>query len=132
MWLFGGGDDSQADSKSHKSSTEQTTSATNKPGSRDRKIEAVTMCESLVKDRLYSPSSASFQSAFNLDVKEQVEYYKKDNLYSVSSEVDAENKFGSKQHRHYTCETKPDKNYNHWKLVTLTGPAFADIGQTTT
>lgn len=77
--------------------------------------KAYFISQSFVKERLKSPSSADFPSAFNTQAFSVTAILP--NKYMVSSYVDAQNSFGAKIRSRYSCTLKHENN--NWSLESL-------------
>jgi len=82
------------------------------PGTGD-KIEALTMCQQFVKDRLRSPKSADFPWASDGRVTALGS-----GQYRIRSYVDAQNAFGAEVRTNFTCTVQVSGG-DRWRLVNL-------------
>lgn len=83
----------------------------------DNTLEAYTMMSGFVKERLKSPSSAKFPSAFDIPREEQVT--KLDNyIYQIDSTVESQNSFGAMIRSRFKGKVQQVDESN-WKLIEL-------------
>jgi hypothetical protein len=85
----------------------------NKP--KDHSIMASIQCKNFVKDSLKSPSSAEFPMSKGQNIGS--------NTYVVNSYVDADNVFGAKLRKNFSCKIKytggDEDDKSNWNLIDL-------------
>jgi hypothetical protein len=81
---------------------------------RDRKIEALSMCELFVKGRLKAPSTAKFGHVWDTTTTGSG-----DGPYQVSGYVDAQNSFGAMLRNYYVCTAQGSSPSDTWTLIDL-------------
>lgn len=83
--------------------------------SSDSAVDAQTMCEEFVKDRLKSPGTAEFSG-------ETAEPDPADErTYTVTGAVDSQNTFGGVVRNNFTCTVRLRDDGDTWDLKSLTG-----------
>lgn len=87
------------------------------PSADDLEHRAFSACTELVRDRLKSPSSASFRNFFE-DDGEVVVSGSGDGPYTVTSSVDAQNGFGADIRSNFRCVVELDGDV--WRLRDMT------------
>lgn len=80
---------------------------------RARQIEAYTICQQFVQDRLRSPKSADFQNSRDAKIQSVGT-----DEYEVSAYVDSQNSFGAMLRTPFRCTVKPSDG-DRWQLVDL-------------
>lgn len=80
-------------------------------------IAAHVMMEGFVEDRLKSPSTAEFPSAWSFDYDANTDYMGSQ-TYKIRSYVDSQNGFGAMGRTHYFGEIKQTSE-DRWRLISL-------------